>query len=326
MFGEYLYLRAVGVDMVTPPKRMGSRGTAGWPGRRRQSPIRVRLPCRLQQGAQSVLEHLASFTRFDSTPPMKSTLLMARRGFARAASRTLANGDFRQVFASYDIGFKLVDMDYNWLLYGSCAGAVNYTLGARYAHLRQSFEQDIPDETTVTTSKIDFDGVGLRSVSTVTGRSAAVAGYLWQGLLQRAVRRVHQSIQKYGRRLLSLSRLDTTRSYPYWTTRLLVVDELQWSAADQQRLLHRLLVQYDYTADYIRAVQNTPTTVNPNAISSFSHLGDTIAFTGLTSKLEYRSKNSSRSVPRFDRAGVFLTPPGFLRALLARDFHRAPTH
>lgn len=72
----------------------------------------------------------------------------------------------QQARADYDLQYQLVDVDYRALLW-SCKGSyVNYTVGARYAHmessLRSVFPFAQPDGTTFVDADINFDGAGIR--------------------------------------------------------------------------------------------------------------------------------------------------------------------
>ena len=65
--------------------------------------------------------------------------------------------------AGYDIDFQFIDVDYRHAFCTSCYGSVDYIIGVRYAHLDQDFRTDFNIlGTTTVESNIRFDGVGPR--------------------------------------------------------------------------------------------------------------------------------------------------------------------
>ena len=77
---------------------------------------------------------------------------------------TAAGSNFLTGFASHDVDFDLLDVDYRSVLNCGDLWAWNYVLGARYGRLEQDFQARFTNagSTEALQTDIDFDGAGLR--------------------------------------------------------------------------------------------------------------------------------------------------------------------
>src|SRR5690606_8347329 len=94
----------------------------------------------------------------NTNAPLVIHSLLTLPGTASAAADSLV------ATAAHDIDFELIDVDYRRLISGGENYAINYTVGARWAHLDQNFQstQPISPGTTSVTTDIDFEGIGAR--------------------------------------------------------------------------------------------------------------------------------------------------------------------
>ncbi len=294
VWGEYLYLRAFDVDMAHGIQQngVGGLGTApagdvGVAAPQFESAFRVggELACDTCSGVR------VAYTQYNSST---SNFLPAAGGIGgTAASLVLfpntitAASTFDSLSANYVINFQTADVEYSVLLAGSDVAALNYNIGARYAHLEQGFEQlgefsgATGEEQTNTT--IGFDGGGLR-----TGFDGA-----WQ--------LHHCRFALYGKGYLNVLfggfdsqyrqydvTTDTVEAFSHWTDhRVMPILEyeagVQWvNCSGCCRLSAGYYTAFWFnavdTAEWIQAVQN----------QSFTNVGNTIAFSGLVAHAEVR--------------------------------------
>jgi hypothetical protein len=231
-----------------------------------------------------------AYTHYDSTT---SNLLLAAPGIGGTAASLVffpgtvtSASTFSSLFANYDIDFETADVAYSVLIEHTDRAALNFSVGARFAHLQQDFSQlaegsgATGSEHTFTT--IGFDGGGLR-----TGLDGQ-----WQ---------LHKSrVALYGKSFLNVlfgefnsryTQFDvtttTTEASSHWVdNRVLPILEtevgLQWTSCDDHwRIGGGYYTAYWFntvdTAEFIQAVQN----------QSFTRVGQTMVFTGLTAHAEF---------------------------------------
>lgn len=294
VWGEYLYLRAFDVDMAHGIQQngVGGLGTApagevGVAAPQFESAFRVggEIACDTCSGVR------VAYTQYNSST---DNFLPAAGGIGgTAASLVLfpntvtAASTFDSLSANYVINFQTADVEYSVLLAGSDVAALNYNVGARYAHLEQGFEQlgvfagATGEEQTNTT--IGFDGGGLR-----TGFDGA-----WQ--------LHHCRFALYGKSYLNVLfgnfdshyrqydvTTDTVEALSHWTDhRVMPILEyetgIQWVNCSG---CCRLSAGY-YTAFWFNAV-DTAEWIQAVQRQDFTQAHQTIAFTGLVAHAEVR--------------------------------------
>jgi hypothetical protein len=180
-----------------------------------------------------------------------------------------------------------VDVELNQLLAGGCNNVVNYTVGVRYGNLQQQFTQTgsfaPPAGVIHTATDIHFNGGGLRLG--LDGRRRIGCG----------------GLSFYGKGFVNVLFGEFSSSYTQTNTTTSVVQA--YSTWDDDRVVPvleyelglswqgccgrlRLSAGY-YTAFWFNAI-TTPEYVQAVQNANFVNLGDTIAFDGLTTRVEYR--------------------------------------
>jgi len=298
-FGEFLYLRAYGVDMAhgiqlngvlfPGPIAQGNdpAGRVGVAAPEWQSGFRVGFTKEVDTCASLS----ATYTQFESHASDRLLAPDVVGGSAASIvlfpdATTSASAD-SQLDAIYDIDFKLVDLDYNRMLIGSCAGNINYTLGVRYGQLNQDFAQlgsfAQPRGTIVTATTIDFDGLGLRTGFDGSRRlcdsNISVYGKGFLSVLFGEFRSEYNMVNVTQETVLATSNWRNNRVVPILEYEV----GMAWTSCNGR---WRMSAGY-YTAFWFNAV-TTPEYIQAVQNTDFVNLGQTIAFTGLTSKVEYR--------------------------------------
>lgn len=205
------------------------------------------------------------------------------RSMVSHPSSLSASRDYLSGYASNDVDFQTVDMDYRCLLWSSCDSSLNWLIGARYANLEQDFNATfINNGHEDVLSSVNFDGGGLR-IGLEGERHS-----LRHGLLV------------YGRGAASFVAGDFRAQYHQGQTYDSSVVSTSWEAGRIVSILDLelgvgwtskndcLLISAGYTvsawfnavnnAEFIRGVQT----------NDFDGLGDTITFDGLVSRVEVR--------------------------------------
>lgn len=294
VYGEYLYIRAFDIDMAHGIQQngVGGLGTApagevGTLQPQFDSGFRFggELSCDCCSGVRAAYTQYDTSTdnRIDAPPGIGGTTA----SLVLFPNTVTAASTFDFLVAHYDIRFKLADVEYSVLLSGSDVAALNFDIGARYAHLDQGFSQlgEFAGATgeELTTTTIGFDGGGLR-----TGFDGA-----W---------RLHNSrFALYGKGYANIIfgqfnshylqhnvTTDTDEAFSHWTdSRVMPILEyeagLQWvSCSGCCRLSAGYLTSFWFnavdTGEWVRAVQT----------QNFTNVGNTIAFTGLSAHAEVR--------------------------------------
>jgi hypothetical protein len=181
----------------------------------------------------------------------------------------------------------MFDLNFSRLLGGSDCHAINYHVGVRYASLDQRFGQfgtfAPPTGDLATTSFIDFEGVGPRIG--IDGRARLGRGgfSLYGNTFLTFLLGEFQSTY----RQFNLT-TDTREAFSHWTdARMVPLLEtelgLSWAnCTGNLRVSAGYQLMWWFNAvtvgEHIQAVQN----------SNFLNVGDTIAFDGLTTRVEWR--------------------------------------
>jgi len=293
-FGEYMYLRATGNNVAHAILQNG----VGGPGTTPNGQVGVVDSSHepgIRFGGFFALDQCSSigatFTNFQShaadsltaNPNLGDTIA----SLVLHPASTNAGSTSSFVSATHDVDFRTVDVDYRHLLAGGMRKAINYTVGVRYGKLQQDFEQlgsfTPPLGNIQTNTSIKFEGVGLR-----TGFDG-----------QRQLR--NSRFSAYGKGFINVLfgqfntdfiQQDITstiiQANSNWRDeRVVPVLEyevgLSWTSCGGR--LHVTSGYYTAfwfntvtTSQYIQAVQT----------ANFVDLGQTIAFDGFVTRLEYR--------------------------------------
>jgi hypothetical protein len=294
IWGGFLYLHAGDVDMAHAIQQNGTGGAGTVPDGR----VGVAAPeyePAFNVGANWALSDCssvwASYTHFESRT---SDSLGAPSGVGGTVGSLVlhpgtvnAGSTSSFVNANYDIDFDMFDVNFSRLFSGSECHAINYHVGARYASLDQKFGQfgtfAPPTGDLSTTSFIDFEGVGPRIG--VDGRARLGRGgfSLYGNTFLSFLLGEFQSTY----RQFNLT-TDTREAYSTWTdARMVPLLEtelgLSWTnCTGCLRVSAGYQLMWWFNAitvgEHIQAVQN----------SNFLNVGDTIAFDGLTTRVEWR--------------------------------------
>jgi hypothetical protein len=194
---------------------------------------------------------------------------------------------FSRIEAVSSVNFRVADLMYNRLIFGTPNAYMNWSAGLRYGHLHQNFEQNAefaqPNNPQFTTSSINFDGVGPRigldgrrrlgatcfsgygqgSISTLFGDT--VTGYSQTDTLTTAV--------------LASSNWQSFRVVPVLDFEL----GLSWTSCGG----HLRVGGGYYTAFWFNAI-TTPQYISAVQNNHFISLGDTVTFTGAVLHAEAR--------------------------------------
>jgi len=186
-----------------------------------------------------------------------------------------------------DLELQTLDVDFARLATGSNNHYINYSVGVRWGNLEQNFSQfgDFapPTGTLNTFTNIDFDGVGLRLG--VDGRRRMGCGgwsVYGKGFFTAMFGQFRSQYTQFN------VDTDTIEATANWDNdRVVPVLEYEVGVSWSSRCDRLRLSAGYYTAfwfdtvtsdEWIRAVQN----------SNYTNVGETIAFDGLTARVEYR--------------------------------------
>jgi hypothetical protein len=224
----------------------------------------------------------------------KSTdLLLAQTGIGGTAQSLVldpgtvdAAATFDSLFATYQINFQTADIDYMFTLDRTECSAWTLSVGARYAHLVQNFDQ-LGEFTGAggrmnTSTSILFDGVGLRTGIEGTRECGKSRVFLYGKCFLDVLFGDFRS--QYEQFNLTTS---TSEASSHWVDgRVMPILEtevgLRWiSCDDHWKLAAGYNTAYWFnavdTAEFIQAVQS----------DSFTHVGHAIVFTGLVAHAEF---------------------------------------
>jgi hypothetical protein len=192
LFGEFLFLRPRDADVtyampvdgpVTPPGNPANPGNqvgrAGIVDPDFQPAIRVGF----ERAWDECSGIVATFTYFESntanavaaTPGDFIQSQVTHPGALNAEDNWLEGS------ATLDVDYKLIDVDYRWLVSSGDQHAVNLLVGARYAQLTQDFHaQFAVNGTRDVDTRLQFEGGGLR-IGLDAERYAACTGWMVYG-------------------------------------------------------------------------------------------------------------------------------------------------
>lgn len=296
VYGEYLWMKSFGPDMVHATQQNAAPAGQGTvPFGTAQNLIQPWAPA-FRVGGGLAFNNCSSisvsYMQFFSN--VSDTIgLPAGTTFGSVVSSVLTPGTinsgttFSRIEAVSSVNFRVADLMYNRLIFGTPNAYMNWSAGLRYGHLHQNFEQNAefaqPNNPQFTTSSINFDGVGPRigldgrrrlgatcfsgygqgSISTLFGDT--VTGYSQTDTLTTAV--------------LASSNWQSFRVVPVLDFEL----GLSWTSCGG----HLRVGGGYYTAFWFNAI-TTPQYISAVQNNHFISLGDTVTFTGAVLHAEAR--------------------------------------
>ncbi len=296
VFGDFLYLKAFGPDLVHATQQNAApagQGTVPYGNAQNlmqpwQPAFRVGGGYAFNNCSSISVSYMQFFSNVSDTLDLPTTT-----NFGSVVSSVLAPGTvnsgttFSRISAVSSVNFRVADLMYNRLIFGTPTAYLNWSAGVRYGHLHQNFEQDAqfaqPNNPQFTTSSINFDGVGPRvgldgrrrlgcggfsaygqgSITTLFGET--VTGYSQTDTLTTA--------------LLASSNMQSFRVLPLLDCEL----GLSWTSCGG----HLRVGGGYYTAFWFNAI-TTPQYISAVQNNHFISMGDTVTFTGAVVHAEAR--------------------------------------
>ncbi len=169
LFGEFLYLQPRGANVAYAQPRDGLDPSVAVP----VGPTAVVSPgyhAGYRVGGALAIDEctsiVAAFTSYNNSAndQVGADLPFSLHSLTTYPTTLSAASNSLQAAAQYSTNFRFADVDYRALLRGGPRWAINYRVGARYAHLEQDFfaNQPISPGTTSVATNINFDGAGPR--------------------------------------------------------------------------------------------------------------------------------------------------------------------
>jgi hypothetical protein len=212
------------------------------------------------------------------------TSLLLNPGTANA----FTGSAFTEVDASYGLLYKFGDIDYSVMVNEGCRHAINWDIGVRYAHSREDFSQSglasSPiSGTELVTSKIQFDGVGLRSGFDGQWQlgNSRITAYGW-GFINVLFGEYAARYEQFNEGTTSdeaIVNWSDDRCVPILDYEV----GLRWTSCGG----HLVLGTGYYTAFWFNTVA-TPDFIHATQTADFNHVERTMAITGLTTHAEFR--------------------------------------
>lgn len=232
----------------------------------------------------------ATYTQLDSTisDSISVDAPIVIRSMVIHPSTANAETDWLSAEATYDVRFKLVDLDYRRVFLCGDRYSVNYLIGARYGRLEQVFQSTFTETGSETiNTNINFDGGGIR-VGLEGERHARCSGFLVYGKST-----ANFVAGEFRARYFQGNSFDPEIVDTSWKAgRIMSILDLElgvgWaSRCDRVRITGGYMVSAWYnvvtTADFIGAVQRNDFTELGN-----TELGGKLTFDGLVVRAEFR--------------------------------------
>jgi hypothetical protein len=296
VFGEFLWLHPTGVDMVHAQQQNGIGGAGTVPFGKVAATDPDYEPGFRVGGAlalSDVSSLVGSYTFFesDSVSAVEAPIIPGGGGAVGSlvqhpgAAITASAGP---VTGFYEIDFQLADIEYRRLLFGDNAGWMNYSAGARYAHLEEDFLQfgvfsggqtgDIHTRT-----DIEFDGggalFGLDGEHLIGRRGLSLYGNL-------GVSPVFGQFSSFYD-LMNAS-TDTALARAEWKDdRVVTILDFELGVA-WTGPCRRWRLSTGYVASFWYNVITTPEFVDAVQRTNYTGVGDTLSFDGLSARIERR--------------------------------------
>ncbi len=291
---SYLYLHAVGADMHYAQQQNGTGGAGTVPF----GEIGVtdpdwesgyRIGGALACNACSSVSLVYTYYDSDSVSTLDApAIAQGTVGSLVHHPGTAVTASVGPVGAEYTIKFQTVDADYRRLFMASSKGWANYSIGGRYTRLEQNFfTQGIyagaQGGNILTGTELDFDGGGLKvglDGERLVGRSGlSFYGNTSASALVGSFRgdyRMHNATTVTD---LAIVRWEDDRVVP------MLEYEVGVAWTDCSGCCR---VSLGYTAMHWFNTVTTPEFVDAVQADNYTDFGDTLSFSGLTSKFEFR--------------------------------------
>jgi len=294
IYGEYLYLHPTGVDMAYAIQQNGVGG-AGTTPEGRVGVVDQDYTSAYSVGFGVALSPCssirASYTDFYSNnsdfleaPAISggtvASLVFHPESINEGSTSSLVN-------ASNSINFRTADVEYRRLLVAGNRFALNYSAGARYAKLGQRFQQignfAPPTGTIDTTTNITFEGGGLKvGLDGMQRLGNSRFGVYGEGFLSLIFGRFNSNYQQFNVTTTSIQAASNWQD-----DRVVPILEYELGVNFTSRNGHWRWSGGYYTAFWFNAIA-TPQYVQAVQQADFVDLGETIAFDGLVTRLEFR--------------------------------------
>jgi major outer membrane protein len=296
VFGEFLWLHPTGVDMVHAQQQDGLGGAGTVPFGKIAATDPDYEPGFRVGGAVALSDVSSlgvSYTFFesDSVSSVEAPIIPGGGGAVGSlvqhpgAAITASPGPVTGV---YEIDFQLADAEYRRLLVGDDLGWMNYSVGARYAHLEEEFLQtgvfsgsqagDVHTRT-----DIEFDGggasFGIDGEHVIGRRGLSVYGGL-------GVSPVFGQFSSFYD--LTNASTDARLARAEWKDdRVVTILDfevgLAWTGP-----CRRWRLATGYVASFWYNAITTPEFVDAVQANNYTDVGDTISFDGLAARIERR--------------------------------------
>lgn len=291
VYGEYLYLSPRNFDVayaqevngpVAPPPNQGIQvGPVASPDLDYDSGFRAGFAFALSDCASIG----AAYTYFDTG----EADLITRTGTNDIRSlvvhplTTNAASDWLDAAAVHNVKFEFADVEYRWLYHGGHHHAVNFTVGARYASLEQDFASLFTaNDFRYVTTGVDFDGGGLR-LGLDFERHTSQRGFFLYG-------KGHANFiaGTFHSDYLQGSLVDPIEVNTSWKDeRIVTILEMELGIGWQSPS-GRWRASGGYLVSAWFNTITTETFIDAVQASHFTDVQDTVAFDGLTARVEYR--------------------------------------
>jgi hypothetical protein len=296
VWGEFLYLQATGVDMVHAQQQdgLGGAGTVPFGKIAAADPNYepgVRVGGNIGLSDCSSLAMSYAFYESSSASSIDAPTIAGGGGAVGSlvhhpGAAVLASAG--PVDSSYDIEFQLADLEYRRLLYGDNGGWLNYSVGGRFGHLEQDFQQrgifggGAGGQINTDTS-IDFDGAGmmfgLDGEHRIGRRRLSVYGNVGVSPMVGQFSSDYSMNNVTGGIALAQANWKDDR----FVTLLDMELGVAWTSYSG-----RVRVSTGYTAAFWFNAITTGEFVDAVQASNYTNVDDTIAFDGAVSRIELR--------------------------------------
>lgn len=292
LFGEVLYLRArdaevayvVPIDgaIVPPPAVPIQVGPTGVTDPDYSTGYRL--------GGVWALDHCSSvvltYTRFETATSDSQAVAapLVLRSLVFHPSTANAGSDFLDANARLGIDLSLADLDYRAVWDAGDFWAINYLVGARYAHLNQDFAANFTGDGTLDSlaTNVNFDGGGIR-VGVDGERHAGAYGVFLYGKAT-----ANFVGGEFRGRYTQSSNVDPVIVDTSWTAgRLVSILDLELGAG-WQSACGRWRLSAGYMVNSWLNVVTTDDWIGSVQTNNFGGLGSTMTFDGLVGRVEFR--------------------------------------
>ncbi len=294
IFGQYVYLQPTGIDIAHAIQQNGVGG-AGTTPEGRVGVVDQAYTSAYAVGFGVALSPCASVdvSYMDFYSHNTDTLNAPNVSGGTVGSLVLhpesihEGSTSSQVQAFNDIDFRVVDLMYRRLLTAGPRFALNYAVGARYGQLTQEFGQignfAPPTGTVNTTTDINFNGGGLRfGLDGMQRLGCTGFGVYGKSFLSLVFGRFNSNYLQFN------ETTESVEAASNWIDqRVVPILDYEIGVNWTSRNGHWRFSSGYYTAFWFNII-STPQYVQAVQNANFVDLGETVAFDGFVSRLEFR--------------------------------------